>query len=324
MRVQSLLYLLVSSVLLLGSCRQAKLTVFFCDPVSLEIHSRRGLGEQALERIAAEQGRRLLIRRTLPGAQAESELAALLQEREVERVLITPLFTFDIALTADRFPDILFIREEYSPPGELTATASASAGVSSRRNNLVRIVYDRDAAFEKAGEAAAVLAAGLGAQNPQDSGGVRAGILTVPLSERGKREIEAFRAGFAARAEESLLVERQVNPASDRVRARQALEEMRQNGVELILFKTYGLTGFCLEELKKSGGLAIIEDYQGGGGYDEVVILSIEDDLAAAYAASLGADVSPPALPGKTYLRWGGLKALPEPALKEELSFVRE
>ena len=180
---------MVSSVLLLGSCRQEKLTVFFCDPVSLEIHSRQGLSEQDLERIAAEKGRQFLIRRSLPGAQAEAELTALLQEREVEWVLITPLFTFDITLAADRFPDILFIREEYALPEELLAAAPASAGVSVRRNNLVRIVYDRDAAFAKAGEAAALLAAGPGAKSPASSGSARVGILTVPLSERGKREI---------------------------------------------------------------------------------------------------------------------------------------
>lgn len=273
------------------------------------MYSRRGLDEKTLSKTAFEQGRRLEIHRALPGAQAEEELNALLLALEPERVFITPLFTFDVALTAARFPGVLFISEQPEASGPL-------------RDNLVRIVYKREEAFEKAGEAAARLIAGPGPAGAAAVPGAGAGILSVPLSERGRRELAAFRAGFAGRAAEGILVERLVDPISDRTQARRALEEMRQAGVMLILFKTYSLTTFCLEELKKQGGWAIIEDYEGNLGYEDVVLLSIEDDLTAALAASWSASISPPVLEGETYLRWSG----PDSArgLRKELGFVRD
>lgn len=290
------------------SCRSAEQVLFFCDPVSWETYSRRGLDEQALERIAGGQGRRLEIYRTLPGAQAEEELDSLLQDRRVKSVFVTPFFTFELSLLAARFPEVLFVREQPVSRAD--------------PDNLVRIAYDREQAYSKAGEAAARLIAGPGHTDLISSPDARVGILTVPLSQRGHREIAAFRAGFGTQAEADTLVERRVDPPTDRVQARRVLEEMRQAGVELILFKTYSLTTFCLAELKKTGGWAIIEDYEGGGGYEGVVLLSIEDDLAGVFEQSVSPNVSPPALQGKSYLRWGS----PEVAirLRKELDFVRE
>lgn len=297
------------------SCRTEEQVLFFCDPVSWETYSRRGLDEQALEIIAGGQGRRLEIYRTLPGAQAEEELDSLLQDRRVKSVFVTPFFTFELSLLAARFPEVLFVREQPPPPGQQPAS-QADPG------NLVRIAYDREQAYSKAGEAAARLIAGPGRTDLISSPDARVGILTVPLSERGHREMAAFRTGFATQAEADTLVERRVDPPTDRVQARRVLEEMRQAGVELILFKTYSLTTFCLAELKKTGGWAIIEDYEGSGRYEGVVLLSIEDDLAGAFEQSVSPNVSPPALQGKSYLRWGS----PEVAmrLRKELDFVRE
>lgn len=260
--------------------------------------------------MAAEQDIRLDIRRSLPGAQAEEALSVLLMDQRPQRVFVTPLYTFDLSLLAARFPGILFIREQFSisePPP---------------RDNLVRLVYNREQSFFQAGEAAVRLAASLGNGQMPGSRNRGVGILSVPLSERGRRELAAFRAGFHGYREPGGLVERRVDPASDRVQARRMLEEMRQEGVMLILLKAYELTTFCLEELKKQGGWAIVEDYEGNVGYQDVVLLSIEDDLGDAFAESLSADLGTPVLQGKTYLRWGDTETVGD--LRKELDFVRE
>ncbi len=297
------------------SCRSEERVLFFCDPVSWETYSRRGLDEQALERIAGGQGRRLDIYRTLPGDQAEEELDSLLRDRGVKRVFITPFFSFELSLLAARFPEVLFVREQSPHTGPRPVSRSDPG-------NLVRIAYNRERVYSEAGEAAARLIAGPGSPDLISSPHARVGILTVPLSERGRLEIASFHAGFAGQADADALMERRVDPPTDRVQARRVLEEMRQAGVELILFKTYSLTTFCLAELKKTGGWAIIEDYEGSSGYEGVVLLSIEDDLAGVFEESVSPNISPPALQGKSYLRWGS----PEVAmrLRKELDFVRE
>jgi hypothetical protein len=129
---------------------------------------------------------------------------------------------------------------------------------------------------------------------------------------------EAFRAGFLSVADQALLLERELDTPSDTAKARRVLESLRERGAGVFLLLTYGLSGFCLEYLRSQGGLAVLEEAPGGRGYDEQVLLSLQEDLPAALRL-LSAEPGQTRIEGPVRLVWGKpVRALP-PELKAKL-----
>jgi hypothetical protein len=260
-----------------ASCRQAPLLLFYLDPYTAALWADQGLDRRGLQGAFGEEAR-VALEIQQPGTAQQQGFLALLQRDRPRMVYLSSLFGFDPAAAASANPGMLLVQEgEEAPqlPNELT------------------LRYQRCEAFRQAGELAARLLSDpqflerVGGSIPTGME-ARAGILATVVNGQVGEQLEAFRSGFALRADPAALEYMEVGNASDRVRARQLLERMRERGVVLFLLKTYGLSGFCLELLQKQGGVAITEAAVADRAYGDVVLLTLQEDLPRAMSALKG------------------------------------
>ncbi len=85
--------------------------------------------------------------------------------------------------------------------------------------------------------------------------------------------------GFIKAPDAGIKVVQEIDKLEDRAKARRILEKMKEDGVVITLLKTYTLNTFCLDFMQKEGGLAVIEDWTGFRVYEDVVLMSVEEDF---------------------------------------------
>ena len=269
---------LLPLVLALAACSPPETFLFFLEPYTWEIINSRGIDRRELDQLLVKHDHRLLLVTAQPEIEAGDTLKNIILNKHPHKVFISSLFPFNVEEIISQFPETLFILPE--------------SLVSQDALNLIKISFKREEAFNKAGELCGRLI-----QSPLFSDFLKAqskikpplkvGILVSVLNDSVKEEIAAFQNGFQATAEASYLVTKEIGNLTDKVKARKLLEKMKEEGVVITLLKAYTLNPFCLEFLEKEGGLAIVEDWQGSAGYEEVVLISIEEDLPAALENSL-------------------------------------
>ncbi len=265
-------------LLALTACNPAEKFLFFIEPYTWEIINSRGIDHRGLDHLLKKYDYRLLLVTVQPEMEAVNTLKNIILNKHPHMVFISPLFPFNVEKIISQFPETLFILPE--------------SLVSKDALNLIKISFKREEAFFKAGELSGKLV-----NNPSFSdyikaqsgikGPLKVGILISILNDSVKEEIAAFQNGFKKTSGPSYLVIKEIGNLTDRVKAKRLLEKMKEEGVAITLLKTYTLNLFCLEFLKKQGSLAIVEDWLGSGSYEKTVLMSIEEDLAAALENSL-------------------------------------
>ncbi len=190
---------------------------------------------------------------------------------------------------------------------------------SASHSEELLIAFDRRAAFRQAGASCAKLLeinsrdAALVADLAPDA---RVGIVFLPSSDWRAGELEVFEDAFSEIASEGL-VRREVTDADNRIAARKTLERMAEAGVAIYLLATLDLTPYCLEVLSQMGGVAIVEDWWGGG-FEHVVLFSIVEDISDAFAAALTWFDERGQLPsGRVRLLYGGGLSLTDAVLRD-------
>ena len=294
------------TVSILNACSPAGRFLLYIDPYQLEVLKGQGIDRRAL---AQPFARDIRVRVVVPPLLSEAEEALAHFQAVAERarpawVYLSPAHPFAPDAATGSYPDIRFFLE--IPPSEA-------------RSNQVSVTYDREQASFEAGEAIAALlqeAAFLQSVGAEEAGTrpPRVGILVAVSDKKIESQIAAFREGFASRANDQSIVRRDIGNITDRVRARRLLEMMKEEGVEIVLLKTYVLTGFCLEYLAKEGGLAVVEEPISPRAYGDTVLLVLADDFPGAlermvaYATahigqeSAGRELQPVKVP--VQLRW--------------------
>jgi basic membrane lipoprotein Med (substrate-binding protein (PBP1-ABC) superfamily) len=308
--------LFVPIIFLLISCRPAGVFVFFSDPYSWVYLQEKGLSTGELTKLVEAGGYTLKLVIPENPEQAEKVLRETLKNHQPAITVITSLFPINLDLFAADFPASIFIQlESHGSSPKLQSPDNASA-------NLIGHSFDRLPAFYQAGYAAArLLANPLLSEKHNTSRPGRVGILAAELTRGGREEIRAFKEGFLKLADHSQLLTIEIPSMNDRVKAKEYIDNLRNQGVVIYLLKSYILNLFYLDYLINKSGLAIVEDWQAAGSYSEAVLFSIEDNYQQALKTILANDFSD-MLKTETELIWGEALKIPE-SLKKELQFVR-
>ncbi len=303
-------------VFLLISCRQAGVFVFFSDPYSWVYLQEKGLSSGELTKLVEAGGYTLKLVIPENPEQAEKVLRKTLESHQPAITVVASLFTMDLARFAVDFPDSIFIQlDSQGSYPKLQNLGNASA-------NLIGHSFDRLSAFYQAGYAAArLLANPLLSEKHNTSGPGRVGVLAAELTPGGREEIRAFKEGFLKLADHSQLLTIEIPDINDRVKAKEHIDNLKDQGVVIYLLKSYTLNSFYLDYLINESGLAIVEDWQAAGSHSEAVLFSIEDNYQQALKTILVNDFSD-ILQTETELIWGETLNISE-SLKKELQFVR-
>jgi hypothetical protein len=285
--------LLLAALLAVVSCRAKPSLLVLLDPYSIVLLENRGLGPDAIRRGLGGRFRTQVLVLD-PVKSPLQTVERLLASRRSGWVYLSPLLPLDTHALASRFTAVRIVQESAGPGPE---------------PNLIRLDFEREEAFRRAGRAVArmltmealqpILATGQGGAPSR-----KAAVVLAQPPMQARRQAEAFRAGFSAVADPALLLEQDLGTLSDTARARRILESLREQGAGVFLLQTYGLTGFCLEYLRSQGGLAVLEEAVGGAAYDEQVVLSLQEDFLAALGL-LGGTPDQTVIRGPVRLVWG-------------------
>ncbi len=294
---------LLALLLLAVSCSSGHTLLVLLDSYSSALLESRGLTLHTLRRELGER-RRTRVLALDPAKDPAAAVEHLLAELRPGWVYLSPLLPLDVHALASRFPAAQIVQEAGGPGPE---------------PNLVRLDFQRGEAFRRAGRAVARLLTQEALRPVLGSGegtvpAVKAAVVLAQSPQAARQRAEAFRAGFLSVADAALLLERDLDTLTDTAKARKVLESLREQGARVFLLQTYGLTGFCLEYLRSQGGLAVLEEPMGGSGYEEQVLLSFQEDLAAALRL-LGSAEGQTRIEGPVRLVWGKpVRALPPEA----------
>lgn len=155
------------------------------------------------------------------------------------------------------------------------------------QGNNARLEFDRAAAFRTAG-----LAAGLSIS--QESGGTvtnalasRVGILVSARPPGTGAELAAFSQGVAQALDGGQPSMESLPVPIDRNAVKAAVDQMRRDGVEIFLLFMGAPDGWALEDLKDSGGSAVVSDWAASGAFPRQVFLSIQTDFVGGVSRFL-------------------------------------
>ncbi len=248
------------------SCETKPRLFILLDSISQEFLRQQGIGQREIAKVARRHGFRLDMDIINLDKLDEAALIERIETTRPRAVFLSSLVADDPSHLAALFPEIVFISEGVAPvplPG-----------------NFVVIEYLREDAFYQTGLALAALIdePGLAKMLNQEVP-LKVGVLVATGNSRVKREAEAFRNGFTAKADQERLLYREVRNLTDRAKARQLLERMKEDNVAVLILKVYTLNSFCLDFLKKEGGFAVVEDWWDQDSYQEVILLSLQEDF---------------------------------------------
>jgi len=259
---------------LITACSPTASFVLYIDPYEHEVLESKGIDRQAVRQLVSG---RVSTRIVVAPPHSESgeglqHFSAVVERTNPEWVYLSVAHPFTPPELIRRYPEIRFFREGYA--GALP-------------ENQVVLVYDRDIASFKAGEAIAVLLADPGFRESigvtdTAAGEPRVGILAAAANITVEREIESFVEGFTSLESAERIERRDIGSLSDRVKARSLMEDMKESGVSVFVLKTYVLGSFCLEYLAKEGGIAVVDAQIPQQAYGDTVLLMLVDDFPAA------------------------------------------
>jgi hypothetical protein len=269
-----LAFTVLTVIVTLSSCFPAGRFLLYIDPHEFEV-----LGVQGVDRAAIRQSlpKDLNVKIEVSPTQIEGQEGVRRFLEVIERnrptwVYVSAAHPFDPAAIIPRYPDIRFFREDQEGAGPA---------------NQITVVYNREPANYEAGMAIAKLLQdadflkriGVGEPGATEP---RVGILTAVSTESVQRESTAFIEGFSQLEDPRRIVIKEIGNLTDRVKARRLLDGMREEAVAIVFLKTYVLSGFCLENLAKESGVAVVEGPISDRAYGDTVLLMLVDDFMGA------------------------------------------
>jgi hypothetical protein len=267
--------------MILGGCAPRGVLVFLSEPFGIS----RGEGsalERELSRSVSAHGFQLRLVVSPVSESVKDRLDAELSQPWIKAAVIDPLFSLEAESLAAGYPDVSFVLLGESNSRELSI-------------NVRRLIFDRRVSFQTAGYASVVL---LRTQDPNGAdydaqeGGSRIAILLPHSRAMGDSAVSAFIKGCLEAGGSSPTV-MELNEPLDKSAVAKGVEDLRKQGIQIILPRLGELNGACLAALKASGGIAVTEDWEGTGAYADQVFLSVEEDIIGGIAACLAPSEDP-------------------------------
>ena len=264
MTPRKMLPLCALGVLLLAGCWNGRVLFSFEQPFWAAVGGTRTRISLAEASLAGGYFPRIDV---APSATDPRErLVEMLSLHRYSLAVVGPLLSLEDAAYAGRFPGTRFVLIDVRAQGH------------SLPPNVVALSFDRTEAFRKAGSAAAAAV---------QSG--RVGVLLSTDSDVTADEEHAFLSGAADALRNETPVERILPVPVDKAAVTSAVQQMRAQGVEILLIGLGGLNPSALEALRGAGGSAVLADWAASGGSAAQVLVSIECDVIGGVARAIEA-----------------------------------
>ena len=189
-------------------------------------------------------------------------------------VVLTPLLSLQAEEVAAVHPDLRIVVLTWA--GEPAPTAAASVGAQ----NVTSVSFARGDALTRAG----LLLAAYISQGPEGRIGILA---TGGRVERA--HVAAFRSGVTSGGAAGRLTERRIDQSADSGSLKRSLSALQRSEVRVVFLEVGTLTGDALELLERDGMFAMVRNWGHRSGFDDTVLLSVDDPPLAALHAGIEA-----------------------------------
>ena len=212
-------------------------------------------------------------------------------------VVLTPLLSLQADELAAVHPNLHIVVLTWAGEAAPATTAPAAGGA-----NVTSVSFSRDAALTRAGR---LLAAYI-ADQPEGRIGILA---TGGRVERA--HVAAFRGGVTSGGGAARLTERRLDRSADSGSLQRSLDALQRSAVRVVFLEVGSLTGAALEAVARDGTFAMVRNWGYRAGFEETVLLSVNDHPMAALRTGIEA------APGSTVevaseVVWGSGAPLPD------------
>jgi hypothetical protein len=221
-------------------------------------------------------GRHLSTTQLSPEQPLEALHARLARARPAG-VVLTPLLSLQADEVAAAYPDLPIVVLTWTGG---TAAASADDAAPAIGPNVTTVSFARKEALDRAGR---LLAAYL-AELPEAKIGILA---TGGRVERA--HVTAFRSGLTSGGVGARVTERRIDQSADSAALKRSLTVMQRAEVRVVFLEVGPLTGEALEVLASEGMFAMVRNWGNRPGFEETVLLSVDDPPLAALRAGIEA-----------------------------------
>ena len=216
-------------------------------------------------------GRRLSLAHLDSGQPLDALYARLARARHAG-VVLTPLLSLQADEVAAAHPDLRIV--------VLTWTGEAAAGTDAAGPNVTSVSFSRNEALARAGR----LLAAYVAEHPEGRIGILA---TGGRVERA--HVAAFRGGVTSAGAAARLTERRLDQSADSGSLKRSLDALRRSAARVVFLEVGPLTGEALAALAGDGTFAMVRNWGYRSGFEETVLLSVNDPPLAALHAGIDA-----------------------------------
>ncbi|MDE0229415.1 MAG: hypothetical protein OXJ62_11255 [Spirochaetaceae bacterium] len=283
----------------MGGCARARTNDTYL--VALEAPFWRAVSEAYpdletdMSALVFADGRRLNIAH-IDSEQPLDALHAWLARARPAGVVLTPLLSLQADEVAAAHPGLPIVVLTWS--GAAAAGSTAPAGGP----NVTSVWFSRSDALTRAGALLAAYIAG------QPEG--RVGILATGGRVEGAH-VAAFRRGVTSAGAAARLTERRIDRSADSGSLKRSLDALQRSDVRVVFLEVGPLTGAALEALARDGTFAMVRNWGYRAGFEETVLVSVNDPPLAALRAGIAA------APGSTVevaseVVWGPGAPLPD------------
>lgn len=213
------------------------------------------------------------------GTEPLDALHARLARARHAGVVLTPLLSLQADEVAAAHPDLRIVVLTWT--GEAAANPPATTAPAAGPN-VTSVSFSRNDALARAGR---LLAAYI-AEQPEGRIGILATGGRVP-----RAHVAAFRGGVTSAGAADRLTERRLDASADGASLKRSLAALQRSAVRVVFLEVGPLTGAALEALADDGVLAMVRNWGYRAGFEQSVLLSVNDPPLAALRA--GVDAAP-------------------------------
>ncbi len=255
--------LAVSCALLLGGCWNGRVLIAM-EEQYWTAEGGDGLLHWPLVRASLARG--YLPRFLVIGAQQDPEgsLKKAIFARHYRAVVVGPLLSLEPLDFAPAQTRLLLVGDPTAP----------------QQDDMIRLIFDRTGPFKTAGYAAGLSVSAEAGGRVTNALASRIGVLVSSHPPGTSEELEAFSSGVAQALDGGQPLMRTVSDTVDRNGVKAAIDQMRTDGVEIFLLFTGNPDSWALEDMRNSGGCAVVSNWAASKAFPRQVFLSIETDLA--------------------------------------------
>jgi hypothetical protein len=231
-----------------------------------------------------------------------ASLAGALRVRQYKAAVVGPLLSFDLGGLLSQPTRFLLVG---GPNTE-------------QRDNVIRLVFDRIDSFKKVGYAAGLSISAEAGGTATNALASRIGVLVSAHPSGTSEELVAFSTGVAQALDGGQPSIRTLSEPGDRNAVKATIDQMRGDGVEIFLLFAGVPDSWALEDMKSSGGCAVVSNWASSRAFPSQVFLSIETDLSGAVAVFLsGTETAARTVKGPVRLFAGAARPIPAPVASQ-------